>query len=71
MKYFLIAPLAAFALLAGGQAASTQAQTDPAHPLANPQAPAPNCRSDSIRGSNLLCGPSNRVEPGAKKKPSQ
>jgi hypothetical protein len=71
MRSFLIAPVAALVLLAGGHWASAQDKTDPAHPLANPQAPAPDCRSDSIRGGNLPCGPGNRLEPsgttGAKK----
>jgi hypothetical protein len=64
MKYFLIASAATLALLAGTHVAGAQSQTtDPAHPLANPQAPAPDCRSDSTRGANVPCGPTNRVEP--------
>jgi hypothetical protein len=72
MKH-LIAMVFALASFAGAQPAGAQTQpTDPAHPLANPQAPAPDCRSDSVRGANLPCGPTNRVEPnGAQGAPPQ
>ena len=72
MKH-LIGAVFALALFAGAQAALAQTQpTDPAHPLANPQAPAPDCRSDSVRGANLPCGPTKRIEPnGAQGAPQQ
>ena len=72
MKHLFVAT-AALALFAGAPAARAQTQpTDPAHPLANPQAPAPDCRSDSVRGGNLPCGPTNRTEPnGAQRAPQQ
>ena len=73
MKQFFFAVAVALAAVAGAPAASAQTQpTDPAHPLANPQAPAPDCRSDSVRGGNLPCGPTNRTEPnGAQRTPPQ
>lgn len=64
MKYLLVAWTVALATLAGAtvagaQTQQTQKQTDPAHPLANPNAPAPDCRSDSIRGGYPPCGATN------------
>ncbi len=60
VKLLLIIP--ALALLGARAAAAQTPSTDPAHPLANPQAPAPDCRSDSMRGGNLPCGPSNKTQ---------
>jgi len=73
MKHLFGPATAALALLAAAPAARARTQTtDPAHPLANPQASAPDCRSDSVRGSNLPCGPTNRIEPnGAQRTPQQ
>ncbi|MBV8752259.1 MAG: hypothetical protein JO328_05295 [Hyphomicrobiales bacterium] len=64
MKH-LIAAAFTLAALAGPPAAGAQTPpaTDPAHPLASPQAPAPDCRSDSVRGAGPPCGPSKRIEP--------
>ena len=63
MKYFLIASAAALAIVAGAPAAvaqtQSQTQTDPARPLTNPNAPAPDCRSDSMRGGGPPCGSTN------------
>ena len=72
MKH-LIGGVLALASLAGAQAALAQTQpTDPAHPLANPQAPAPDCRSDSVRSASPPCGPTKRIEPnGAPGAPQQ
>jgi hypothetical protein len=67
MKSLLIASAAVLALLAGaaGAGAQTQKQTDPAHPLTNPSAPTSDCRSDSMRGGDPPCGPTNTQPNGA------
>ena len=63
MKHFVLAAALALAFLAGVEAAGAQTQpTDPAHPLTNPQAPASDCGSDSVRGANPPCGPSNKTQ---------
>ena len=75
MKHLFVAAAVALTAVAGAPAAWAQTQpqaTDPAHPLASPQAPAPDCRSDSVRGANASCGPTNRIEPnGAQPAPRE
>ena len=73
MKHLFVAAAVALTAVAGAPPARGQTQpTDPAHPLANPQAPAPDCRSDSMRGGSVPCGATNNTQtngaPPAQKK---